>query len=308
MPNFTPDATEVGLRLDAFLSKRLPETPRALLRQALEAGRVTTDRGHRCAKGDKTRAGWTYCLAALPTEATLEPNADIRLNIVYEDADLLALNKPAAIDCQPNGPTERETLANGLLAYAPDVKGVGDSPLTCGILHRIDHDTSGLVLVARNQDVYAALRAQFAAHTVEKRYLALVAGTIRTAGRLEHYLAHNPRCPGRMVDAALWKDVKRPMHAITEYRPAKHYVIEGKPYTLLEVDIQTGVTHQIRAQLSLAGMAIVGDRRYGGVLLPNFPRHFLHAHRATFEHPVSHQRITLEAPLPPDLTALLARK
>lgn len=297
---------EAGLRLDAWLAGRFPNVPRAAVRRLLEAGGVTCA-GRPCAKGDRVRVGAAYGLAREPRVAEVAPNPDLPLEVIAEDDAVLALRKPAGMDCQPNAPEETDTLANALLARFPDVAGVGDGPLTCGILHRIDRDTSGLVLAARTQAVYAALRAQFAAHTVAKRYVALVAGTVRTAGRLEHLLAHNPRCPGRMVDAAVWRDAKRPMRAVTEYTPLRTLRVGGCPCTLLSVDIRTGVTHQIRAQLSFAGMPIVGDRRYGGLLLEGFPRHFLHALSATFTHPLTGQSVHLEAPLTPDLDALLPR-
>lgn len=300
------EAEEVGLRLDAWLAGRFPELPRAAVRRLLEAGDVTSA-GRPCAKGDRVRAEAPYLLAREPRVETVAPNAALPLEVVAADDALLALRKPAGMDCQPNAPEEKDTLANALLARFPEVVGVGDGPLTCGILHRIDRDTSGLVLAARTQAVYAALRAQFSAHTVAKRYMALVAGTVRTPGRLEHLLAHNPRCPGRMVDASVWRDAKRPMRAVTAYKPLRTLRLCGRPCTLLDVDIRTGVTHQIRAQLSFAGMPIVGDRRYGGFLPEGFPRHFLHACAATLCHPLTGQTLTFEAPLTPDLSALLAR-
>lgn len=296
---------EVGLRLDAWLAGRFPEVPRAAVRRLMEVGGVTCA-GRPCAKGDRVRAEVAYVLAREPRVGTVAPNAALPLEVVAEDDALLALRKPAGMDCQPNAPEERDTLANALLARFPEVAGVGDGPLTCGILHRIDRDTSGLVLAARTQAVYAALRAQFAAHTVAKRYVALVAGTVRAPGRLEHLLAHNPRCPGRMVDASVWRDAKRPMRAVTVYNPLRTLRVGGRPCTLLDVDIRTGVTHQIRAQLSFAGMPIVGDRRYGGFLPEGFPRHFLHARSAIFCHPITGRTVTFEAPLTPDLSALLA--
>ncbi len=307
MRELRPTEAEVGQRLDAWLAGRFPKVPRAAVRRLLETGGVTARSGRPCAKGDRVRAGEAYRLAREPSVGQVAPNPALAPEVLFGDEALLALRKPAGMDCQPNAPEETDTLANAVLARFPEVAGVGDGPLTCGILHRIDRDTSGLVLAARTQAAYAALRAQFAAHTVAKRYLALVSGTVRGPGRLEHFLALNPRCPGRMVDASVWRDAKRPMHAVTAYAPLRTLRVEGLPCTLLAVDIRTGVTHQIRAQLSFAGMPIVGDRRYGGFLPKAFPRHFLHAHAATFLHPVTNQPLTLEAPLTDDLEALLRR-
>lgn len=306
MDELQVETSEVGLRIDAWLAGRFPDVPRSAVRHLIETGGVTCA-GRPCAKGDRVRAGVVYGLVCEPRVAKVAPNEALPLEVIAEDDAMIALRKPAGMDCQPNAPEEKDTLANALLARFPEVAGVGDGPLTCGILHRIDRDTSGLVLAARTQAVYTALRAQFSAHTVDKRYVALVAGKVRTSGRLEHLLAHNPRCPGRMVDASVWRDAKRPMRAVTVYRPVRTLCISGHPCTLLDVGIRTGVTHQIRAQLSFAGMPIVGDRRYGGFLPVDFSRHFLHALSAAFCHPVTGQTVALEAPLTPDLDAFLGR-
>ena len=298
---------EEGLRLDAWLSARYPGVSKAFLRQFLRSGGVRDAQGRLIAKGDLVRPGASYFLESEPRPEALRPNPDLPLKVLWQDEALLALSKPAGMDCQPNQSDERETLANALLARFPEAAGVGDGPLTCGILHRIDRETSGLVLVARSQTAYGALRAQFAAHTVVKRYTALVSGDVVTGGRLEHDLAHNPRCPGRMVDAARWRDVRRPMHAVTEYAPLRRLSRGVRRYTLLEATILTGVTHQIRAQLSLAGFPIVGDARYGGEPVEGFPRHFLHATSATFVHPERGEPLTLCARLTADLIAFLRR-
>lgn len=307
MHELLPTSADVGKRLDAWLADCFPEIPRARVRRAIESGALTVN-GRKCSKGDRVREGVTYHLVTPLTSPRVQPNPDIPLELVYEDEHLLACCKPAGLDCQPNEAEETDTLANAVLARYPEVAGVGDGPLTCGILHRIDRDTSGLVLVARTQPVYDALRAQFAAREIEKHYRALVSGIVKHPAHLEHHLAHNPRCPGRMVDAAKWTDVRRPMYAVTDYRPLTQHTVSGRPYTLLDVTILTGVTHQIRAQLSFAGLPIVGDKRYGGEQLPHFPRHFLHAFSATFIHPATLKPLTLKAPFTPELRRLLGEK
>ncbi len=305
MCELTATIGDVGKRLDAWLAECFPLCTKAVLRDFLKSGAVTY-RGQMCSKGERVREG-IYQLMAEPHVPELLSNANLPLEMIYEDDELIAVNKPAGMDCQPNAPSETETLGNALLAYYPSLAGVGDSPLTCGILHRIDGETSGLVLVAKTQAVYTHLRAQFSAHTVEKHYLALVPGDIRVPAHLEHQLAHNPRCPGRMIDATRWKDAKRPMRAVTDYAPLRHLMLDGHSMTLLDVTIYTGVTHQIRAQLSLAGLPIFGDKRYGGMQRPDFARHFLHAHTATFLHPRTQHPITLTAPLTPELVTLLSK-
>ncbi len=303
MFELTPRPEDIGLRLDAWLARHFPDCPKATIKTFLSSGKLFCA-GRPCAKGDRVRAETIYSLTHIPQADTLRPNPDLLpLDILYEDDTLLAINKPAGINCQPNAPTETDTLANALLAYCPHLAGIGDNALTCGILHRIDRETSGLVLVAKSQAAYDDLRAQFSAHTVEKHYLALVSAHVTTPCHLIHELAHNPRCPGRMIDATRWKDAKRPMHAETSYAPLRHF----RDHTLLLVTIFTGVTHQIRAQLSLADLPILGDSRYGGAQITHFPRHFLHAHRATFLHPQTRSPLTLTAPLTPDLQELLQK-
>ena len=296
---------EANLRADAWVAKCYPALSKRLLRKWIDDGNVVLN-NRVCSKGDRMVAGATVTLRSEPVEVTLQPNPAIAVNIVYEDEDLIAVNKPAGLDCQPNQVDETETLANGLLARYPTLAGIGDTALTCGILHRIDCGTSGLVLVAKSQAVYDAMRQQFSEHRVEKHYRALVRGHVTAAGTLEHRLAHNPRCPGRMVDADLWRDVKRPMRAVTAYRPLHPVKVGDLNCSFLDVCIFTGVTHQIRAQLSFAGFPILGDARYGGqVSDAPFSRHFLHAYTATFIHPRTQTQKTLKAPLTEDYQSVL---
>ncbi len=307
MRELRPQPSEAGQRVDAWLAAKFPGLPHTAIRRALTMG-VLTLRGRACAKGERVEAGEPYVLRWEPeSDAKPTPNRALPLEVLWEDDALVALRKPAGMDCQPNDPAERDTLANALLARFPEMAGVGDGPLTCGVLHRIDRDTSGLVLAARNQAAYLALRAQFAARTVEKRYVALVAGEVRAPGRLENLLAHNPRAPGRMVDAEKWRDAKRPMRAVTAYWPMKRLRLGDLRCTLLDVAIRTGVTHQIRAQLSFAGLPIVGDKRYGGPQVEGFDRHFLHARVVACAHPKTGAPLRLEAPPTDDLRQLLAR-
>lgn len=299
--------SDEGIRLDALIVSRFPTLPRSEIKRFIDQGNVLRNDGKKCTKGDKISLSYTYFLTEIPTLPTLLANPEIPLCILYEDEGLIAINKPAGINCQPNKMTETDTLANGLLARWPELNGVGDGPLTCGILHRIDFDTSGLVLVAKTQAVYDNLREQFAAHTVEKHYTALVTGTLTTPYKLEHHLAHNPRCPGRMVDASQWHDVKRPMYAATAYVPLWQKQLYQYPVSLLDVTIFTGVTHQIRAQLSFSGHPIVGDKQYGGLQLETFQRHFLHATSTQFIHPLTAKPMKLTAPFQKDLNVLLKK-
>ena len=295
-----------GVRLDAALLVAFPTSTRAFVREAVESGDVLVD-GRRAAKGMKLRGGETISVASLAeaSDNTVSPNPDIRVSAVFEDASLIALDKPAGLPVQPISRAETTTLMNGVVARWPECREIGDSPLMAGALHRIDADTSGLVLVARTQEAFAALRAQFAAQTVEKTYLALVEGCVAAGATLENDLVHDPTLPFcRMVDAdrnrltlAQRAKLKR-LHAVTRFSPVGHVMEENEERTLLEVTIFTGVTHQIRAQLALAGMHIVNDRLYGAFAVENQRGHCLHALGAKFRHPATDDPVDIRTPYP----------
>jgi len=312
--------TGLPLRLDAAIAQRFPQLPRALIRRGIADGLATVN-GRAVAKGGRCHEGDVITLENFPEPADIavQANPAITLDIIYEDDALLAFNKPSGQHCHPNAPDERDTLANAALARWPQLAGIGDSPLMCGILHRIDASTSGLVLAAKTQSAYVHLRAQFAARTVRKTYLAVVRGKVTAPATLRHTLAHHPDKPGHIVDAKQWWNARHPMLAETSYRPLRALTERDGfplPATLLEVVIFTGVTHQIRCQLALAGFPIFGDDRYGGngarVFQPVLsspcqgrvgkpvPRcgAWLHALSAAFAHPVTQCDITLTAPPP----------
>ena len=227
------------------------------------------------------------------------------LRVAFEDAALLAFDKPAGMPVQPLTCRETGTLMNAVVARYPECRPLGDSPLMAGALHRIDADTSGLVLVARTAAAFDALRAQFSAPTVKKTYLALVEGSVAVGGTLENDLVHDPTLPFcRMIDAHHNRLTTsqaanlKPLHAVTQFKPIGRTVVENEERTLLEVTIYTGVTHQIRAQLALAGMHIVNDRLYGAFAVENQQGHCLHALAAAFAHPVSGDSVEIRTAYP----------
>ena len=277
---------EGGIRLDAALLREFPSTTRAFAREAVERGCVFVD-GRTAAKGLKLRGGETILVRELL------------------EADDNAFDKPAGMPVQPLSCRESGTLMNLVCARFPECASVGDEPLMAGALHRIDADTSGLVLVARTQNAFENMRAQFAAQTVRKTYLALVEGSVAVGGRLENDLAHDPTLPFcRMIDARRNRLTNaqrarlRPLHAVTEFRPIAMTTCGNEDRTLLEVTIYTGVTHQIRAQLALAGLHIVNDRLYGAFAVENQRGHCLHALAAKFTHPESGDPVEIQTPYP----------
>jgi len=304
-------AAQAGLRLDRWLVQRLPTTTRALALAALADGQVLVG-GRPAAKGRKLAVGETVEVVHLLEQADLavQPEPDLPLEVAYEDAHLLALNKPAGMPVHPLHAGERGTLANALVARYPALAGVGGDPLFPAMVHRIDGDTSGLLLAAKTDAMYQALRRAFQARQVRKIYLALVHGVPARGQKLEHELAHDPGRPGHMVvvTSRNRRKIRRPLRAVTEFEVAQRFAA----HALLRVTIRTGVTHQIRCQLAAIGHPIVGDRLYGHAVTPTSPtplselaRHFLHAARLELAHPATGAPLTIEAPLPPDLQAVL---
>jgi len=299
-------ATESGVRLDAALVSAFGGTTRAFAREAIESGQILVN-GRRASKGLKLRGDETIEVRELAEAAdnVVAPNPSIRPTVVFEDEGVLAFDKPAGMPVQPLSRSERTTLMNGVVARYPECVPLGDRPLMAGALHRIDADTSGLVLVARTAAAFDNLRAQFAAQTVEKTYLALVEGSVATGGTLENELVHDPTLPFcRMIDFRHNRLTNaqcanlRPLPARTSFLPLAHTTVENEERTLLKVTILTGVTHQIRAQLALAGMHIVNDRLYGAFAVEGQVGHCLHALGARFVHPLSGEPVDIRTGYP----------
>lgn len=307
--NVTFDVVKGGIRLDAALLMRFPSVPRAFVREACEDGLVRVN-GRIAPKGLKLRGGERVEVLRMDEAKDNSPAPDrsVRPRCIFEDEALLAFDKPAGISVQPLTRREMGTLMNGVVARWPECIGVGDSPLMAGALHRIDSGTSGLVLVARNAVAFEGLRAQFSAQTVKKTYLALVEGSIAFGGTLENHLVHMPGLgyckmvdlkKARLSDSERRALAGKALRAVTSYSPIGMTQVGNEERTLLEVTIYTGVTHQIRAQLALAGMHIVNDRLYGAFAVEDMTGHCLHALAASFLHPSSGAPCEIRTSLPP---------
>ncbi len=291
-----------GIRLDAALLSQFPSSTRAFCRAACAEGAVMVN-GRPAIKGQKLHGGESILVRRLAeaSDNRVAPNPGVLVRCLFEDGALLAFDKPPALPVQPLTYRETGTLMNGVVARWPDVRDIGDQPLMAGALHRIDADTSGLVLVARTSAAFDALRAQFASQTVKKTYLALVEGAVAVGGTLENDLVHDPTLPFcRMIDVrrARTRVKAAPLHAVTQYTPIGRTSCGNEERTLLEVTIYTGVTHQIRAQLAFAGLHIVNDRLYGAFAVEGQTGHCLHALAASFRHPVSNEEMELRTPYP----------
>ena len=290
-----------GIRLDAALLSQFPTSTRAFCRAACAEGDVKVN-GRPAIKGQKLRGGEDVYVRRLAEacDNRVAPNPSVQVRCLFEDEALLAFDKPPAQPVQPLTYRETGTLMNGVVARWPDVRDIGDQPLMAGALHRID-DTSGLVLVARTPAAFDSLRAQFAAQTVKKTYLALVEGAVAVGGTLENDLVHDPTLPFcRMIDVrrARARVKAAPLHAVTQFTPIGRTSCGNEERTLLEVTIYTGVTHQIRAQLAFAGLHIVNDRLYGAFAVEGMEGHCLHALAASFRHPVSGDEMEIRTSYP----------
>ena len=286
-----------GERLDRHLLNAYPWLDRATVEDLLVSGRVRLN-GRPAKKGAKLAAGDVLDCREIPEPADLklQPNPDLPLAVLYEDDVVLALDKPAGQPTHPLRWAETDTLANALVARYPALAGIGDDRLFPALLHRLDTQTSGLVLAAKTAAAYANLRAQFRRFTVQKHYLALVHGRVEKPGSLAAPLTHQTRSPCKMA-VARNPDKVSPSDlfaAETSWIPLE----TGQEFSLLDVTIYTGVTHQIRCHLAAAGFPIVGDALYGSPLAA--PRHWLHAARIICTHPATGKSLDVAARLPAD--------
>ncbi len=289
-------------RVDRYLAAALPDLSRSQIQRLLEDGFITVNAApvakasHKLAAGDEIVVN-----IPPPAPTTLTPEA-IPLNVIYEDDDLLVIDKPAGMAVHPAAGHPGGTLVNAVLAHDPELEGVGDEQRP-GIVHRLDKDTSGLIVVAKNDRAHRHLQTQFKERTAQKLYLALVFGKPPSpAGRIEAPIGRDPKNRQRM---AVVKD-SLGREAVTVYRTVESF----KQFTLLEAEPKTGRTHQIRVHLTFLGCPIVGDSLYAtprsvGVKLPGLHRQFLHATRLTLLLPSGPIR-TFESPLPEELANVLA--
>ncbi len=285
-----------GWRLDRSVLASIPTTTRALVREAVFRGTILIN-GRRAIKGIRLRRGDVIDIKELAEKADIkvQPEPDLPLQVLQEDTALFALDKPAGQPVHPLTYRETGTLLNALIGRYPELQSIGPNPLLPAVVHRIDTDTSGVVLAARTQAAYEALRAQFRTHQVRKTYMAVVHGRVRQAGQMESWLFHNRQGGQHRMVAPAPAPVgqRKKLRATTAYEPLDVH----RDRTLLRVTIRTGVTHQIRCQLAYAGFPIVGDRLYGSSEITS-SRLFLHAAELTLFHPADGRMLTFRSPLP----------
>ena len=297
-----------AVRLDGFLRQCLPHLSRQEVHRAI-ADNFFLLNGRVIRKGDRVNGGDRLSFlgpADLLCDAPL-PARQLEIPIIYEDESILAVDKPAGVATHGFSGRHGATLANFLAAQRPGLLNVGTSRWEPGLVHRLDIETSGVVLVAKTQAAFESLRDQFRRREIKKIYLALVWGQPLERGTIELALAHDRGDRRRMVavEQAERSPDRRVWRATTHY----HVVATAGGLSLLEVEMVTGVTHQIRVHLSSNGYPIVGDTLYGADYPERFgvARHCLHARSLTLRHPVSGKLFSVVAELAVELRAVLQR-
>lgn len=289
-----------GLRLDQWLAQAMPQFSRSRLKTWIEAGAVTVD-GAAADPKHKLRGGEEVHVAPLaaPEEGafTAEP---IDLDVVHEDATIIVINKPPGLVTHPAAGNWNGTLLNALLYHAPALQGVPRA----GIVHRLDKETSGLLVVAKTLEAQTALVRQLQARTVKRLYWALAAGRVDAPGTVDAAIGRHPTQRTRM--AVLREEQSGAKAAVTHYRPLEHYHHGGAALTLVECRLETGRTHQIRVHMQHIRHPLVGDPLYGQAPSKTwFARQALHAHELALVHPRTGKTVAWQAPPPPDMQALL---
>ncbi len=321
---FQVGAPASGTRLDLFLAGACSDLSRSRIQKLIQEGAVHVD-GAAAKRSHAMRAGESVTVEVPEPRASELTPENIPLSILYEDDQLLAIDKPAGLVVHPAPGHPSGTLVNALLHYVRDLEGVGGE-LRPGIVHRLDRDTSGVLLVAKTDRAHQMLSRQMRRRSLRKEYLAVVAGVPRVRkGEVSFAIGRDPRDRKRM------KAIRTPSTAAGEELPAgvpsgvreakTLYEIERDWFALglalLRCRLVTGRTHQIRVHLAAAGLPIVGDPVYGRPRYPRlgngplkarlqaFPRQALHAERIAFHHPVTQQLVEVVAPVPPDLAQLV---
>ncbi len=292
------DASAAGQRLDRYLSSATG-LPRSQIQRLVKAGRVLVE-GRRPKASATALPGQQISLSIPPPQpSTLTPEP-IPLDILHEDSDLMVLNKPAGLVVHPAPGHQTGTLVHAILYHCPDLPGIGEERRP-GIVHRLDKETSGVMVVAKTDAAMASLATQFKGRRVKKTYIALVHGEVKaTEGQISADIGRHERDRKRMAIGT-----RKGREAVTTYRVIKR--LGG--LTLLQLQPQTGRTHQIRVHLSAIGHPVVGDKVYGGrrerkaAVSLTAERHLLHAWKLGFFHPRTNEWMEFEAPLPPDFPA-----
>lgn len=293
----------VGLRFDQSLAQLFPDFSRSRLQGWLKSNQITLN-GKAAKAKEKVLGGEEIMINATITEESPHESQAIELDIIYHDEDLIVINKPAGLVVHPAAGNLNGTLLNALLHYAPELR---DLP-RAGIVHRIDKDTTGLLVIARTIRAHTQLVADLQEHLISRQYLAIAAGRFTAGGTIDEPMARDPKHRTKMAV------IQGGKHAVTHYRVKERF----KDYALLNVELETGRTHQIRVHMAHIQHPLLGDPAYGGRLklpknaselliktLRNFKRQALHAYHLSLTHPVTGEDMEWTAPIPEDFEKLL---
>ena len=287
---FVVSPNDARLRLDQFLAKQLPEYSRSRLQQLIRGGFIRLNK-QTTRPRQIVRGGDKIHLIEPPLEKIEMRPEPIPLDVLFEDDDLIIINKPTDLTVHPGAGQREHTLVNALLSHCTTLSGIGGKERP-GIVHRLDKETSGCLVVAKNDVAHRELSKQFAARTVEKIYLALVAGKLRKpTGVIEENIGRHPVQRKRMSVSS-----KRGRAAKTEYRVIR----SSYQASLVECRLHSGRTHQIRVHLHHLGHPVLGDKIYAPRFTKNFSRQMLHAWKLGFRHPCTGEWRSFEASLPAD--------
>jgi 23S rRNA pseudouridine1911/1915/1917 synthase len=297
-------------RLDLFICERLPDISRSQLKKLIDSGHITLN-GDKTKSSVKLRGGETIDIDLPDPEPVEAHPEDIPLHIVYEDHDIIVINKAAGMVVHPAAGHSRGTLVNALLYHCTDLAGIGGE-LRPGFVHRIDKDTSGLLVVTKNDQSHQALAAQFKAHSIHRRYLALVHGHMnQNSGVIDQPIGRHPTQRKKMSSKA--KQAKR---AVTHWKTLKQYNLNR--LSLIELQLETGRTHQIRVHFSEINCPLVGDPLYGNrsrltaikdselrTLIDRLPGQALHAQSLGFIHPTRGKYLEFSCEMPETLQSII---
>ena len=302
--NIKLSSLRAGSRLDIVIAKEYPEYSRTHIKKWIERGFLTLD-GKQVKPRTKIMGNEIVEIRAEEEELIKDLPEDMDIDIIFEDEDLMVVNKASNLVVHPGAGNKKGTLVNGLLAYNKNLSFLPRA----GIVHRLDKNTSGLLISAKNESTYINLVRQLKERLISRKYLALVVGEPISGGKIDEPLGRHPRF--RTKQAV----VKKGKNALTFYKIVEKY----RGYSLLEASLSTGRTHQIRVHFSYLGYPIVGDNTYGGKRkfpagisemtrekISQFPRQALHASKLQFRHPQTGDKVSLHAPLPKDMSDLIS--
>ncbi|MHC1698718.1 MAG: RluA family pseudouridine synthase [Geobacteraceae bacterium] len=295
-------------RLDLFISREVPDLTRSTVQRLIDAGLITVN-GVPPRPSLKLKGGEQIAIEIPPPAPAVPLAEELPLAILYEDSDLIVLDKAAGMSVHPGAGNPDGTLVNALLAHCDDLSGIGGE-VRPGIVHRIDKDTTGVIVVAKNDRAHLELARQFEEHSIKRVYFALVYGSPKTdKGRIESAIGRHPVDRKKMSGNA-----RRGKHAVTHWKVIGRY----GPVTAVELRLETGRTHQIRVHLSEAGFPLLGDPVYGSsgrlsglkdpalqALIRKLGRQALHARILGFLHPLSGEFLEFSSPLPEDMARIV---